>query len=75
MSYDADTRTFAIYSEDYNLLGFKSIEVSAYLKEYLGVTSGAPLITWIDIIDPCDNPFNLIATDQSDVPPYYYTFD
>ena len=61
MSYDMSSRTFGIYSEDLLLLGDKQIELKAFLTEYISVTSGTPLQTTIEIIDPCINPFSLIV--------------
>lgn len=35
ISYDQQTRQFEIYSEDYSLIGTKSIMIEAFLQEYL----------------------------------------
>ena len=61
MAYDTATRTFTIYSEDFDLLGMRSIAVEAYLTGYAITTTAAPVTTTIEIINPCLDPFSLIA--------------
>ena len=34
MSYDMSTRSFAFYSEDFNLIGDHEFSIEAYLTEY-----------------------------------------
>ena len=72
MSYDALSQQFAIYSEDFNLLDFKAIQVQAFLQEYPTVIS--PIETaQIEFIDPCIDPFTLTVPVQTAPEPYLYT--
>lgn len=60
MAYDTLTRQFEIYSEDMSLLGFRSIEVKAYLKDYSTLVSLKPhLNTLIEIQHPCLRPLSI----------------
>ena len=60
LKYDTLTRTFDLYSEDLSLIGFRSLEVQAFLKDYPQVTSSSPnLIEAIEIFDPCTRPASL----------------
>jgi hypothetical protein len=61
MSFTQATNTFAIYSEDYALLGLNDITLTAVLANYNSVSSGAPLQTQILIIDPCLDPFSFTS--------------
>lgn len=48
MTYDMLTRTFEIYSENLALIGQRTIEIQAYLKDYPTLVSDAPnLVTQI----------------------------
>lgn len=73
MAYDSGTNDFAIYSEDYSLLGLKSITVAAYLTNYASITTPAPLSTHILIVDPCIDNFTFSVPTQIAPSPYYYT--
>ena len=42
MRYDSATRTFTVYSEDSQLLGSRTITVSAHLTDYPEVVSEEP---------------------------------
>ena len=59
MAYDTATRTFNVYSEDFGLLGTKSITVTAQLTTYKSTATTPEVSTTIEIIDPCLDPFNL----------------
>ena len=63
LSYTAATNTFAIYSEDYAYLGLYDITVDAYLTGYTTVSVGTPLLTKLEIIDPCLDPFSFSVPD------------
>ena len=75
LSYDSASLTYAIYSEDRNLIGPNLIELQALFVQYPSVTSGSPVEIDLEIIDPCLDPFDLQAPTQDPVPDYYYTFD
>ena len=77
MTYDTTTRTFSLYSEDFNLLGMQPITVQAYFEmpDYQSVNSGAPVQTEIEIKDPCIDPFSLVVPGQPQPSDYYYTAD
>ena len=63
MAYDSASRTFTIYSEDFNLLGDRTFTVAASLTQYpTTVTSLPDASETIEIIDPCLDPFSLTAT-------------
>lgn len=73
MLYDAGTNTFAIYSEDYALLGLQDITVEAHLASYEQIATPAPLSTQILIIDPCVDDFDFSVPTQTAPGPYFYT--
>ena len=75
MSYAAVTNEFAIYSEDFGLLGPRTITVQTYFVEYVAITSGPSEETVITIIDPCLDPFSLTMPTQSQPANYLYTLD
>ena len=77
MTYDTTTRTFSLYSEDFNLLGMEPITVQAYFEkpDYQSVNSGAPIQMEIEIKDPCIDPFSLVVPGQPQPSDYYYTAD
>ena len=73
MSYDTNTRSFVIYSEDFSLLGTHVITVAAHLETYpLTKTAQPDAATTIDIVDPCLDPFDLISSKQTNPDPYFY---
>ena len=45
VSFDTSTRTFEIYSEDFNLVGLRTIEVKGFLRDYPVLTSAIPNLT------------------------------
>ena len=68
------TRTFEIYSENLALVGQRTIEVQAYLKDYPTLVSDAPnLVTFIEIEQPCTKPISITATNQTNPDPYDYS--
>ena len=74
MKYDTSTRTFDVYSEDLSLVGLRSIEVQAFFKDYVTVTSSAPnLVEEIQIFDLCDRPESLADPGQDQTRTYSYT--
>ena len=74
MSYDTSSLTFDIYSENFALLGDRTITVAAYLTNYPVTGSSKPDASQtIKIINPCLNPFSLTATAQTNPPDYYYS--
>ena len=73
MSYDTNTLSFVIYSEDLSLLGTRVITVAAHLEAYpLTKTAKPDVATTIEIVDPCLDPFSLISTAQTNPDPYVY---
>ena len=73
MAYDSATRTFDIYSEDFDLLGTRTIKVAAYLTSYPVIKTSTPdAETTIEITDPCLDPFTLTSSAQTDPDPYIY---
>ena len=74
MAYDTLTQTFEIYSEDWDLIGFKTIEVEAFFVDHPHVTSLAPnLETVIEIEHPCKRPKSITNPSQAPPKDYYYT--
>ena len=73
MSYSSELRNFAIYSEDFDLLGQNKFTVQAYMKEYTDVKSET-LEAEIELIDPCLDPFSLVMPTAGQTTPddYYY---
>ena len=62
MTYDTLTREFEIYSENFNLVGYHTIQIQAYFKDYPLMTSLDPKVEApILIEDPCKSPFSLTA--------------
>ena len=72
MEYDTATRIFTIYSEDFILVGTRSISVEAYLNDYSQETRAAPVTTTIEIINPCLDPVSLTPKPIANPAPYYY---
>ena len=69
MAYDTATRMFTIYSEDFSLLGDRTITVKAFLTEYIVTFYYAPKeTTTIEILNPCLDPFSLTPTVQTNPP-------
>ena len=63
MAYDTATNTFDIYSEDFALLGDRTITVAASLTDYAVTKTSTPdASTTIEISNPCDDPFSLTPT-------------
>ena len=63
MAYDTRTQTFEIYSEDFTLIGDKTITVAAFLTNYPVMKTATPdALTKIEIINPCLNPISLSPT-------------
>jgi len=63
MAYDTATNTFDIYSEDFILLGDRTITVAASMTDYAVTKTATPdASTTIEIKNPCDNPFSLTPT-------------
>ena len=74
MAYDTATQTFDIYSEDFALLGTRTITVAASLTTYpVTVTATPDASTTIEIINPCLDPFSLTATPQTNPADYEYS--
>lgn len=73
LSYDTLTRQFEIYSEDWNLIGFHSIEVEGYFVDHPAMTTVAPkLATTIEIEHPCLRPAKISAKDSLTPHSYFY---
>ena len=76
MKYDSETRTFTIYSEDMDLLGFRDITLSAHLTDYPSMKSQTPdVATQIEILEyfgPCAF-ITLTTPEQSNPSDYFYT--
>ena len=65
MSYDTVTRTIEIYSEDFDLIGPRTIEVRGFLKDHPLMRSELPnLSTSIEILDPCLTPTSIADPGQ-----------
>ena len=74
MRYDTLTRTFEIYSEDFDLIGTRSIEVRGHFREYPTVMSDLPNeTTTIDILDPCLMPASITDPGQIALRTYNYS--
>ena len=74
MSYNSAMRQFSIYSEDENLVGQRTITLSAHLNDYPGIRSDDPPISaTIEIIDECASLDSIISTEQADPETYYYS--
>ena len=55
ITYSSDNRTFSMYSEDLDLIGFRTVTVSAFLTDYSMIVQG-PESVQIEIVDPCLTP-------------------
>ena len=74
MAYDTATQIFDIYSEDFGLLGTRTITVMAYLTTYPVTQTATPdAATTIEIINPCLDPFSLNSTPQTSPSDYEYS--
>ena len=72
VAYDAVARSFAIYSEDFNLIGTRAIEIKATLIAYPTIVTDPPVRVDVEVIDPCINPV-LSAPPQTSPPLDKYT--
>ena len=74
MAYDTLLQTFQIYSEDFDLIGFRQIEVRGYFEDYPSITSSNPnLSTIIEIQTPCMRPASISAPTSVYNIEYFYT--
>ena len=74
MGYDSVTRTFEIYSEDFDLIGPRTIEVRGFLKDYPSMRAELPnLTTSIEILDPCPTPTSISDPGQLTEVTYDYS--
>ena len=74
MRYDTLTRTFEIYSEDFDLIGTRSIEARGHFREYPTVMTDLPNVTTtIDILDPCLMPASITDPGQIALRTYNYS--
>ena len=53
--YNLSTRTFGIYSENFALIGTKTVTVTGYFADYPQITAG-PTSTTMTIVNPCLTP-------------------
>ena len=72
MSYTGTSNTFAIYSEDDNLIGLQPITMVASFTQYSQINAGPAITTDILIIDPCVDPFDLVNPGQTPPTEYLY---
>jgi len=73
MAYNTATRTFEIYSEDFSLLGDRTITLAAFLTNYPITKSPLPdAPTTIKLLNPCLNPFSLTSNAQINPANYIY---
>ena len=70
--YNSNTRTFGIYSENFALIGTKTVTVFAYFTDYPQITAG-PTSTTMTIVNPCLTPVSVTATAQVNPSAYSYT--
>ena len=74
MSYDGAFRSFAFYSEDYDLIGKRLFFLQAFLTDY-PTTVSAVEEAFIEILNPCINPNLVLGTPQMTLQPYLYSGD
>ena len=72
MSYDGAFRSFAFYSEDYDLIGKRLFFLQAFLTDY-PTTVSAVEEAFIKILNPCINPNLVLGTPQMTLQPYLYS--
>ena len=72
VGYDPSTRTFTVYSEDFDLLGLQELTIQAYLVKYTQVVSDIST-TMIEFVDPCIDPEDVLSVSQTNPVDYYYT--
>jgi hypothetical protein len=53
--YDSTNRTFGIYSENFALIGTRTVTVTGYFIDYPQITAG-PKSTTMTIVNPCLTP-------------------
>ena len=75
MAFDGALNTFYFYSEDYALLGLRSMTVGAHLSNYTPITTLATVFTDILLIDPCIDYLTFYVPPQIQPDDYYYTAD
>ena len=79
MVYHQSNRTFGLYSEDFSLIGTRTVTLGASLSLYPAIVTvdGVPPAmninqsVQIELLDPCSDPVVLYATDQGTAPSVY----
>ena len=57
MSYDSETRTFKVLTDDFNLIGEREFAISAYLTDYPSMrTTVKAERARLTIVNPCLEP-------------------
>ena len=72
MSYDTASRSFAFYSEDFDLIGSQEFTIQAFLIDHPTIVTTVEM-AFIDISNPCPDPDLVLATPQMTLLPYKYT--
>lgn len=66
LSYDTETRTFTMRSEDFNLIGKREFSIQAYLTEYPSMrTTEKAEKAYLTILNPCLAPTSVSASQQA----------
>ena len=73
MSYDENTRTFSVFTDDLDFVGTKVIEIKASLIDYPQITSTLPFE--MSVKSPCDDLSQVTLTipSQTNPNPYFYS--
>lgn len=69
MSYDAATRTFTFFSDDWAMIGDREFAVKAHYAKTHQSVNDPPASAFLEIFEPC----YLTAPEQMSMPPYFYS--
>lgn len=74
VTYDQESRSLEIYSEDRRIIGERTIEVTGFFRDYEMIQTRVES-TIITILDPCIVVENLSPRDQISPATYLYAYD
>ena len=61
VTYDTATRSFSVYSEDFDLIDAHPFTIHAFLTDHPTTATATPLAATLTIGDPCPDPNSVTA--------------
>ena len=72
IAFKNSNREFSIFTEDDLDVGAHEVTIIAFLTDYPEIKSSVAAIS-LEIVDVCPNPFSVIAPNQNNPSPYFYS--